>query len=1512
MRVKFLLFLFVITGLNLVKAQTVRTFAGSGVDGTADGVSIAASFGNYISGLAKDAAGNIYVVDYYNHKIRKITPAGIVTTLAGSGSLGSADGMGIAASFNFPTGIVLDAAGNIYITDSGNHKIRKITPGGVVSTFAGSGDWRPLGDDGLGTSASFDNPKGITIDASGNLYVADMMNRKIRKITPAGMVTTLAGNTKLMGSTDGQGATVSFSEPQGIAVDASGNVFMTDASIHKVRKITPTGVVSTFAGSGNMGSADGAGTSASFNNPRNITIDASGNLYIADLGNNKIRKITPSGVVSTYAGTGISGDADLGIASATFKAVGGLLFDASGVMYIGDARKVRRVVKLTPQTISGHINISKVATTAPFNLTATASSGLDITYTSSNPSVATVAGNTVTIVGVGSTIITASQLGSNTYEEAATVTATLTVTKASQTISGLTDMTKLSNVNSFELSAVSSSGLPVSYTSSNLSVASISGSKVIIWGIGTAVITASQGGNDIYLPAANISANLTIKASGLSQEISGLNQMDKLTTDLPFDLTATASSGLPLTYTSSNPAVAIISGNKVTIVGVGRTRITATQTGNETFTSVSTSAELFVTKVAQSISGLSNINKTTIEAPFSLSATASSGLAVNYTSSDTRVATISGSTVTIVGAGSVSITASQAGNGTYNAAANVIAYLNVNKATQTISGLSNLDKMLTDASFSLNATASSGLPVTYGLSNTSVARISGNVITIIGPGTVTITASQAGNSIYEAAWTVSAVLTVGGGGANTTQILSYLYDMNRLTTTPPFALDVTATSGLPVSFVSSNSAVATISGNILTIVGAGTTTITASQAGNDKYMPAPSQTATLTVTKAKQYIEGTLYYPKVASDAPFTLDAVATSGLPLTFTAIHPSVASVSGNTVTILKAGGALFEVTQEGNGIYEPARNEIYVYTTKATQTISGLSNMNKGISDAPFTLTGKSSSGLPLTYSISDPYVASVSGNTITIHGAGEVIITASQSGNDTYKAASEVSVILKIAKGTQTITGLANMTKSLSEERFDLNAKSSSGLDVQYTSSNPSVATIYGNTVTIKGVGSTTISANQDGRHWYYGYMYHEAPTVTATLTVTKGSQSISWLANMNRLITDASFFSLYAEASSGLEVTYTSSNPAVAIIEENVVYVTGPGTAIITASQAGNGMYNAATSVSKTLTVSKIAQSITGLADINKIATDAPFSLNAKSSSGLAVTYTSSNPSVATVSGNNITIVGVGITVITASQVGNSSYLPAESVKVNLTVGKAFQSISGLADINKIATDLPFSLNAEASSGLAVSYASSNPSVATIVGNKVTIVGAGTTVITASQTGNDIYPAAASISATLTVKKASQSLSGITDINKVSTDLPFGLNAKASSSLGVTYTSSSPSVATISGNTVTIKGAGTTIITVSQAGNGIYEAAPSINITMTVEAVTSLNDDIKDTRNVNVFDNGNSAIVIEGEVENINVFDGSGKLIYSGASKQISVSQHGLYVVKIHNKADLLIKKVIIR
>jgi serine/threonine protein kinase, bacterial len=268
----------------------VSTFAG-GSGGYADGTGLAAQF-NLPSGIVKDAAGNFFVCDRDNHKIRKITPAGVVTTFAGS-TAGLQDGTGAAAKFNQPYCITIDASGNLYVGDRINHAIRKITAAGVVTTLAGNGT--AGNTNGTGAAASFNEPLGVAADASGNIFVADYINGLIRKVTPAGVVTTFQN----------PGATHIF----GIAVDAANNLYTTEYANHRIVKYTSAGVATVIAGTaGTAGAADGTGAAASFRFPAGITVDANGNLYITDVYNNKIRKITSAGVVTTMAGS--SGNAD--------------------------------------------------------------------------------------------------------------------------------------------------------------------------------------------------------------------------------------------------------------------------------------------------------------------------------------------------------------------------------------------------------------------------------------------------------------------------------------------------------------------------------------------------------------------------------------------------------------------------------------------------------------------------------------------------------------------------------------------------------------------------------------------------------------------------------------------------------------------------------------------------------------------------------------------------------------------------------------------------------------------------------------------------------------------------------------------------------------------------------------------------------------------------------------------------------------------------------------------------
>jgi sugar lactone lactonase YvrE len=268
------------------------------VGGSADGTGTAARFSVDFGGLATDSGGNIYVADTGNDTIRKVTPAAVVTTLAGTaGVQGNGNGTGAAASFFGPTGVAPDNAGNVFVADTSNEAIRKVTSSGVVTTIA--------------QFAGGVVRLSVATDTAGNVYVGSLGS--VQKIAPTGAVSVLAGGATL-GHADGTGAAASFGAGDlGIATDSTGNVYVADTSNRTIRKVTPAGVVTTLAGTaGVQGSADGTGAAASFNAPVSLTVDGSGNIYVADYLNSNVRKVTPAGVVTT-AVAGLNGS-PIGIA----------------------------------------------------------------------------------------------------------------------------------------------------------------------------------------------------------------------------------------------------------------------------------------------------------------------------------------------------------------------------------------------------------------------------------------------------------------------------------------------------------------------------------------------------------------------------------------------------------------------------------------------------------------------------------------------------------------------------------------------------------------------------------------------------------------------------------------------------------------------------------------------------------------------------------------------------------------------------------------------------------------------------------------------------------------------------------------------------------------------------------------------------------------------------------------------------------------------------------------------
>ncbi len=382
---------------NCAQAQIITTIAGNGTPGYSGdgGPATAAELDKPIC-VAIDAGGNIYFSDYGNHRIRKVTPAGTISTIAGNGTSGySGDGgAATAAKLSYPYGVAVDGSGNVYLADYSNNRIRKVTPSGTISTIAGNGTASFSGDGGAATAAELQLPTGVAIDGSGNLYVADWGNQRIRKVTPSGTISTLAGNGTGSFSGDGGAATAAeLYNPIGVAVDGSSNVYIADDGNQRIRKVTPSGSISTIAGNGTAGySGDGgAATAAELNYPVGVALDFSGNLYIADDANHTIRKVTPSGIISTIAGNGTAGySGDGGAATAAeLNYPYGAAVDGSGNLYIADdlnqrIRKVGSCALPHAASISGTDSLCPGFTTT---FTDTTTGG---TWVSANPSIATV------------------------------------------------------------------------------------------------------------------------------------------------------------------------------------------------------------------------------------------------------------------------------------------------------------------------------------------------------------------------------------------------------------------------------------------------------------------------------------------------------------------------------------------------------------------------------------------------------------------------------------------------------------------------------------------------------------------------------------------------------------------------------------------------------------------------------------------------------------------------------------------------------------------------------------------------------------------------------------------------------------------------------------------------------------------------------------------------------------------------------------------------------------------
>ena len=1097
---------------------------------------------------------------------------------------------------------------------------------------------------------------------------------------------------------------------------------------------------------------------------------------------------------------------------------------------------------------------------APFTITppTTNSSGL-ITYTSSNASVATVDGTTVTIVGPGTSTITAFQ-ESTDYYISGTIDASFTVNKLVTVLTDFSVPEKSIGDEAFTIIPPTSNSdgeATYTYTSSDTTVATIVGTTITIVGAGTTTITAFQASSERY---ASGTTTATFIVNKLITTLTDFSVPAKTFGDVSFNLVApTINRDGAITYTSSNLAVATISGSRVTIVGGGSATITAFQASTPIYASATTTATLLVNQATTVLTNFSVPTKTFGNAAFNLVApTTNRNGAITYTSSDTTVATVSGTTITIVGGGTAIISANQASTTNYTAGT-ITATLIVNQATPTITNFVVPAKIIGDASFNLvNPTSNSSGLFTYTSSNTDVATIEGNVVTIIKNGIVTITASQASTNKYLSG-SITGTLYVRLIPTITNFVIptktygevSYLY----------FPSPVSDSSGY-YTFTSSNTSVASIYSNAVnevnsvSVYGGGTTTITAVQAMTDQYISG-TITTTFTVNLATTVLSNFSVASRKYGDysningmnfsavPPTTNRLNGTGGF--TYTSSDTSVATINQYIITIVGGGTTTITATQAGTSNYLSASISAPFTVTPATGVLSNFSIPDKVVGDASFSITNPASANNyyasgntgAFTYTSSDLTVATIQGNVITVVGNGISTITAFQAATANYTSAS-ITTTFRV-RLTPTLSNFVIPAKIFGDADFTVTPPTTnSDGPFGYSSSNTAVAWFSGNVLKIVGGGTTTVTATQ------YSSNNYASKTITTTFTVNPATPVLSNFSMYPRNIQQSPYtiYNSWPTSNSSGGYTFTSSNSAVASIGakdangRTIINILALGSTTITAYQEATTNYTGG-SISTILQVIKSSNALTNFFVPALKFGDAPYTLSKPNSYSYgAFTYTSSNPLVATISGEVITVIGIGSSIITANQASTPLY-EAGTTSGTLVVSQGLTGLANFIVPAKIYGDASFNLVAPTTkSDGAITYTSSNTAVATVTNNTVTIVGAGTSTISVNQASTTNY-ASGTISATLTVSKSSTLLTNFSVPIKMFGDASFNIIAPTTNSNGsLTYTSSNTAVATVSGSTITIVGVGTSTITANQATNAIYFAGTTTTI-LTVNKRTTV-------------------------------------------------------------------------